>query len=70
MVHTFAELIEDVKKLSQDEQLELHSLLDKWLIASKRRTIRYHYEDTLREENEGKIMRVHDSSDLQRKLEE
>jgi len=70
MAHTFAELVENVKKLSSDEQLELRSLLDKWLIASKRRTIRYHYEDTLREENEGKIIQVHDSSELRQKLEE
>ncbi|HCW75226.1 MAG TPA: hypothetical protein DHU63_01660 [Candidatus Marinimicrobia bacterium] len=47
----FSDIVEDVKQLDSDEKLELRSLLEKYLIAERRKEIQRHHAATRQEES-------------------
>ena len=53
MSQTFAEVVEEVKQLSQAEKEALHELLKKFLIEERRREIRKNGEAGLEEMRRG-----------------
>ena len=55
MVRKFHEVVEDVKLLGPEDKLYLKDLLDRMLIEEKRKLIRIHTEESLREYDEGRI---------------
>lgn len=55
MVRKFHEIVEEVKLLAPEDKLHLKDLLDKMLIEEKRKLIRIHAEESLREYEEEKI---------------
>jgi hypothetical protein len=55
MSQTFAEIVEDIKRLSIGEKEELHELLRKYLIEERRREIRATAEASLEEYQGGKL---------------
>jgi len=55
MSGTFADIVDEVQKLSVEEKEELRLLLDKYLIEDRRAEIRENYLTTRKEEKEGKL---------------
>ncbi len=55
MKDSFAEVVEDVKNLSSEEKLELHSLIEKYLTEEKRQEIYENYQASVNELNEGDL---------------
>jgi hypothetical protein len=55
MAMKFHEIVEEVKRLGPEDKLYLKDLLDRMLMEEKRRLIRVHAEESLREYEEGKI---------------
>jgi len=51
----FADVVEEVKLLSNEEKLELKDLLDNYLVAERREQILQNYDDARREETVGKL---------------
>lgn len=55
MADSFAQLVEDVKRLSTDEKQELHDLLEKYLVEQRRQEIADNHQASLDEVNHGKL---------------
>ena len=64
----FAELIEDVKKLSYDELEELKHLADKYLIELERERLDQSHVDSVKEYEEGKLKSSSDINELKKIL--
>jgi hypothetical protein len=65
----FAELIEDVKKLSYDELEELKHLADKYLIELERERLHQSHVDSVKEYEEGKHKSSSDINELKKILD-
>ncbi|OGU17573.1 MAG: hypothetical protein A2X61_15350 [Ignavibacteria bacterium GWB2_35_12] len=65
----FAELIEDVKKLSYDELEELKHLADKYLIELEREGLYQSHIDSIKEYEEGKLTSSSDINELKKILD-
>ena len=66
----FATVVDEVQKLSLEEQKELRQLLDKYLIEARREEIFNNYQSTLQEEKQGKLKTASTTEELRRMLEE
>jgi hypothetical protein len=69
MENTFANLIEEIKKLSPEEKEELLDLLHKLLVDARRDEIHDNYQDSLKEVKEGKLKYSSKVSDLNKELD-
>ncbi len=69
MDNTFANLVEEIKKLSPEEKEELLDLLHKLLIDARRDEIHDNYQDSLKEVKEGKLKYSSKVSDLKKDIE-
>jgi hypothetical protein len=68
MSQTFAQVVEDVKQLSQEEKQELQELLRMYLIEERRQEIRKNSEDGLEELRDGKLTFTSDNEKLKEQL--
>ena len=55
MKHTFADIVEDIKRLSIPEKQELLDLIRKYLIEERRREINENSQASMAELKEGKL---------------
>jgi len=67
MSYNFANVIEEVQKLSSEDKGELKFLLERYLIEERRKGIYQNYNESLKELHENKL---EFSSDINNKLKE
>ncbi len=56
MKDSFAEVVEEVKNLSIEEKLELHILIEKYLVEEKRQEIYENHQASMNELDEGNLV--------------
>ena len=61
---TFAEIIEQVKRLSRDEKEDLHAMLDKILAEERRNEILDNHKQSMKELEKGKVKFYDNPQDL------
>lgn len=64
MSSTFAEVVEEVKALSVQEKLELHQLIEMYLVEARREGILESYINSQGEFDEGKLQFSSHTSEL------
>ena len=67
---TFADLVEDLKKLSVEEKIVAKDLLDKFLIEERREEILRNYEDSRRNAANGTLKFSSDLAELEAMLDD
>ena len=67
---SFAEIVEDVQKLSFDELQELKILTDKYIIEIERERLYQSHLESLKEYDEGKLKGSSDINELKKMLDE
>ena len=67
MSYNFANVVEEVQKLSSEDKGELRFLLERYLIEERREEIYQNYNESLKELRENKL---EFSSDINNKLKE
>jgi len=65
-MNTFANIVEEIKKLSIDEWIELNFLTEKFIADKHRNEIHKNHLDSLKEHRKGKLKFVNNSSDLKK----
>ena len=66
----FAEVVEDVKQLSNEEKLELKGLLDNYLVDERREEILRNYDEARGQASSGKLKFTDDISELEATLDD
>jgi len=66
----FADVVEEVKLLSNEEKLELKDLLDNYLVEERREQILRNYDDARREESAGDLKFSSDIAELEAMLDD
>lgn len=67
---SYAELVDNIQKLSYEDKLRLEELLKKYLIDEKREQIYHESIETDNEVREGKIKFYDNAEDLEKSLED
>jgi hypothetical protein len=70
MSSQFANVVEEIKKMSNDDKQELRFLLDKYLVEEKRNEILNNYQHSLQELESGKLEFSNDISKLKSMINE
>jgi len=70
MSSEFANVVEDVKKMSYEDKEELKFLIEKYLIEERREEIYQHYNESLKEFRDRKLKFSGDINKLKELIEE
>ncbi|MBL7190550.1 hypothetical protein ISS30_02555 [bacterium] len=68
MCSSYDMLVEEIKKLSFEEKMEIKFLLEKYLIEERREEIFRNYQESMREEKSGKLKFSSDIDELKSQL--
>ncbi|NTW31140.1 MAG: hypothetical protein HGB12_00645 [Bacteroidetes bacterium] len=63
-MNTFATIVEEIKKLSLDEWIELNFLTEKFIVEKHRNEFHKNHLESLSEHRKGKLKFFNNSSDL------
>lgn len=69
MILRYDNLIESVKSLSSEEKKELNFLIEKYLIEERREEIYRNYQNSLKEDREGRLEFSSDINKLREMME-
>lgn len=68
MSKNFATIVEDVQKLSKEEQEELYVLLEKYLVEARREEIRQNFLESKKRLQSGELNFSNDVGELRKSL--
>lgn len=67
---TFATIVQEIQKLTTEEKEHLQHLVTQFLIEEKRKTFYKSYQDSINEEEQGKLIFSSDIEELKKMLED